>query len=447
MAPARQRVRRSARLEVNARTRLRAMELPQPSTSSRRGKGRGRGANPQAPRTTPKIIVHWMRPQDLHRTDTLVQHLATNSADVRILFYEGKKSAASSSSNEDCPSGKDKGEVYQSMAKLIFATDEQVLQDFPWYDRLHPLLFSNPTCGAKVYTSQPGVDHTAEFYVLVNSCGGAGALSHQHAARPELPPLNPHHIPTSAQPSPTSAQPIPSSVQPTHPSRYAAGTQPIPPPSLQHPLPPLSQHPPPPSFAVSSPPSFAHRPPPPLQYPPPLLPQPGAGGGPIDDPDGDMDDDPHADDNDDDDNDGPFGAPLGNALDTLDRDFEMCDDADDGLEVNSSRHRVFSLDSPPKVVGHKRQYAASPSPPRVGTNSFILPRKVQTCHIPYIRLQIRRSGSQIRSRSAGHIRRPVHRSDPILISFPVHITLTIVHLLSVFLYTGNPVILYFRYSY
>ncbi|KAG1875664.1 hypothetical protein F4604DRAFT_2007512 [Suillus subluteus] len=69
------------------------------------------------------------------------------------------------------------------------------------------------------------------------------------------------------------------------------------------------------------------------------------------------------------------------------------------------------------------------------------------CHIPYIWLQIRRSGSQIRSRSAGHIRRPVHRSDPILISFPVHITLTIVHLLSVFLYTSNPVILYFRYSY
>ncbi|KAG1863737.1 hypothetical protein F4604DRAFT_1929150 [Suillus subluteus] len=68
-------------------------------------------------------------------------------------------------------------------------------------------------------------------------------------------------------------------------------------------------------------------------------------------------------------------------------------------------------------------------------------RQLKDCHIPYIRLQIRRSGSQIRSRSVGHIRRPVHRSDPILISFPVHITLTTFHLLSVFLYTGNPVIL------
>ncbi|KAG1851587.1 hypothetical protein DFJ58DRAFT_728806 [Suillus subalutaceus] len=56
-----------------------------------------------------------------------------------------------------------------------------------------------------------------------------------------------------------------------------------------------------------------------------------------------------------------------------------------------------------------------------------------TCHIPYIRVQIQ-------SRSDGHIHRLVHRSNLILISCPVHITLTIVHLLSVFLYTGNLVI-------
>ncbi|KAG1765888.1 hypothetical protein EV702DRAFT_1050876 [Suillus placidus] len=78
----------------------------QPSTSSRRGKD--------------KITVHWMRPQDLHHTDILVQHLTTNSMDVRILFYESKQSAASSSSNEDRPSGKNKGKFINSCLKKLF---------------------------------------------------------------------------------------------------------------------------------------------------------------------------------------------------------------------------------------------------------------------------------------------------------------------------------------
>ncbi|KAG1826115.1 uncharacterized protein BJ212DRAFT_1475453 [Suillus subaureus] len=179
--------------------------------------------------------------------------------------------------------------------------------------------------------------------MLVNSCRAAGPLSHQHAAHPEV-----HPIPTSAQPIPPSFSQYP----PLLPLQYL-------PPLLCSILPPLH------CSTL-----------PPLQYPP-NLPQPGARGGPIDNPDGDMEDDPHADD--DYNNDGPFGTPLGNALDTLDRDFEMCgDDDDDGLEVNSSWCCVISLDSPPKVVGHKRQYAASPSPPCASTNSFILPCKAQT---------------------------------------------------------------------
>lgn len=48
------------------------------------------------------------------------------------------------------------------------------------------------------------------------------------------------------------------------------------------------------------------------------------------------------------------------------------------MSMGSSRRRVFSLDSPPKVVGHKRQHAGSPSPPRIDKNSFVLLQKVQT---------------------------------------------------------------------
>ncbi|KAG1732929.1 uncharacterized protein EDB91DRAFT_1084657 [Suillus paluster] len=173
------------------------MELPShPSASHGRGKAQGRGSNPphnQAPKTTaPRIIVHWTRPSDLRGTDTLVQHLVTHPLDARIIFYKGKKSATSS--NEECPSGKgkDKGEIYQVLAKLIFMNNSEYsgayaedskkfnivksfkeqldkfnktgagvtpcdknvavnlhkLLEFPWYDQLYPFLFSNTTCGA-----------------------------------------------------------------------------------------------------------------------------------------------------------------------------------------------------------------------------------------------------------------------------------------------------------
>ncbi|KAG0693333.1 hypothetical protein DFH29DRAFT_1007399 [Suillus ampliporus] len=374
MPAVRQRVRRSARLQANARGRLKA-----PKT------------------TTPRIIVHWTRPSDLCRTDTLVQHLVTHPLDARLIFYEGKKTATSS--NKERPSGKDKGEIYRVLAKLIFENDseysgayaedskkfdiaksfkeqldkfnktgagvtpldenaavnlhKQVLLEFPWYDQLHPFLFSNPTCGAKIFTSQLGVDHAGDFYTLVRPRGGAGPSTHQNAPGAQLPPTDPQlPSPDPQPPSPDPQLPSPSphaaSAQPRAASAqpYAASTQPDPAGLL---YPPPSRHPPPPHYTDTW-------------------------GGPIDDPDGDLDADPHAAAND---GDGPFFAPLGNALDMLDDDFDMYDN-DAGPEFNSSRRRVISLDSPPKVVGHKRQYAASPSPPPVDTNSFILPRKPQT---------------------------------------------------------------------
>jgi hypothetical protein len=132
---------------------------------------------------------------------------------------------------------------------------EQVLINFLWYDQLHPFLFSNPTFGAKIFTSKPGVNHVADFYGLIGPRGGAGSSSHQHVSPPP-------------------------------------GTQ-IPPAPPSHPTPPT------PSQLT---------PPPPLQHP-------STGGGPIDD-----------------NNDNAFNAPLGNALDLLDGDFEMHDGDDvDGL--------------------------------------------------------------------------------------------------------------------
>ncbi|KAG1799489.1 uncharacterized protein HD556DRAFT_1439869 [Suillus plorans] len=269
------------------------------------------------------------RAQDLHRTDTLVTHLTTNPSDARTLFYEGKKTA--SSSTEECPSGRDKGDIHRILLKLIFEKDseysalyaedlkkfdvsvgnrctaklfrdhhdkfnktstgvtlldehaaanlhKQVLLEFPWYDQLHPFLFSNPTISAKIFTSQPGVDHAADYYSLVRPCGGAGPSTNppgpQLPQLPQLHPQNPQPPPPDPQlplwsPPDTSAQRTPPSIQPG-------------PTGAQH-TPPSTLHPPPPHFS-------------------------GTGGSPIDDPDGDLDDDPHADNN------GPFFAPLGNAL-------------------------------------------------------------------------------------------------------------------------------------
>ncbi|KAG0703599.1 hypothetical protein DFH29DRAFT_998424 [Suillus ampliporus] len=47
------------------------------------------------------------------------------------------------------------------------------------------------------------------------------------------------------------------------------------------------------------------------------------------------------------------------------------------MDDDPSRRRV-SLDSPPRLVGQKWQYTASPSPPPVEKNAFLLSRKPQT---------------------------------------------------------------------
>ncbi|KAG1866730.1 hypothetical protein F4604DRAFT_1928023 [Suillus subluteus] len=331
MPPARQCVRHSARLQVNARTCLKAMELPQPSTSSRRGKGQGHGADSHAHRTTAKIIIHWTRSQDLYHTDTLVQHLTTNSADVCILFYEGKKSAASNSSNKDHPSGKDKGEVYQFMVKLIFTKDEEYSAAYAE----DPKKFDVAVGNCVAFLKKSFKEQLDKF----NRTGAGVTLLDENGICCWPSAYSPPFFAAASPPSFTAPSP----------------------PTLQYPPPPPSQYSPP----LLLPPLFCSTVPPPLQYPPSLLLRPGAGGGPIDDPDGDMEDDPRADD--DDNNDSPFGTPLGNVLDTLDRDFEMRgEEEDDGLEVGSSWHCAISLNSPPKVAQmpmyHSHEAFGSASP-------------------------------------------------------------------------------------
>ncbi|KAG0694851.1 hypothetical protein DFH29DRAFT_880412 [Suillus ampliporus] len=131
----------------------------------------------------------------------------------------------------------------------------------------HTYAFSNPSRSAKIFTSQLGVDHAADFYALVRPCGGL------------VPLLTKTLLALSSLPQTLSSL------------------------SQAHMLPALSLIP----KALRTP--FTAPPPP--HYT-------GVGGSPINDPDGDLNADPHAAA---DDGDGPFFAPLGNALDTLDNDF------------------------------------------------------------------------------------------------------------------------------
>ncbi|KAG1861615.1 hypothetical protein DFJ58DRAFT_839740 [Suillus subalutaceus] len=225
-----------------------------------------------------------------------------------------------------------------------------------------------------------GVDHAGDFYALIGPRGGAGPSPRQDTADPRLLPPNHQHLPPNRQLLDPNLQLLDPNLQLLDPNRQLPGPnhqllgpnhQPLP---LDSQPPPLSPH-----TANNQPITTSTRPiPPSTLTPPPHQPPPphyaGAEEDDIDDPDGDLYDDPHAADDDH----GPFFAPLGNALDTLEGDFNMDNDDDGGMEFNSSQPHDFNLDSPLKVVGHKRQYTASPSPPPIETNSFALWQKPQT---------------------------------------------------------------------
>ncbi|KAG1798718.1 uncharacterized protein BJ212DRAFT_1305699 [Suillus subaureus] len=275
-----------------------------------------------------------------HHTDTLVQHLSTNSADACILFYEGKKTAASN--NNECPSGKDKGEIHRFLAKLIFK-DSDYLAAYAEDPKKFDVTVGNHIISLeKSFKEQLNKFNKTGAGVTPLDENAAANLHKQvllkfpcwESTMPgtsihlfiHLPPPNPQLPPSNPQlPLQDSWLPLPNQLD--------TGAQHSPPAYL-----PPSHHPP--SHFTS------------------------ARGSPVED--------SYADDN------SPLSALLGNTLDVLDGDINMYDDDndDDGVEYNSSQHHVIS--SPPKVVEHKQQYTASPSPPPVKTNAFILPWKPQT---------------------------------------------------------------------
>ncbi|KAG1736660.1 uncharacterized protein EDB91DRAFT_1249965 [Suillus paluster] len=189
-------------------------------------------------------------------------------------------------------------------------------------------------------------------------------LPSPHDAGTQHVPISARSGPASTQPGPMSAQLGPASAQPGQPSPASAqlgpaSAQPGPastqlgpastqpgPASAQ--LGPASAQPgqPGPVSAQHTPPSTLY--PPPSQHPPPHF--TGAGGNPIDDPDDDLYDD-----------NSPFSAPLSNALDMLlGGDVNMYDN-NDGMEFDSFRLCVISLDSPPKVTSLSAKLQSSGS--------------------------------------------------------------------------------------
>lgn len=109
MPPSRQRVRRSARLKANPLVRCsRSMDDEGPNT---RGP-----AKPPPEQHVPRLTIQWQSDRAL--TDILVNHLSMHPADCRVLFYSDGKKAMSAV--DDGASGSDKGQVYGTLAKLIF---------------------------------------------------------------------------------------------------------------------------------------------------------------------------------------------------------------------------------------------------------------------------------------------------------------------------------------
>ncbi|KAG2367253.1 hypothetical protein BDR07DRAFT_1373057 [Suillus spraguei] len=240
-------------------------------------------------------------------------HLVTHLSDARVLFYKATNLIFKSLKK----SFKEQLSKFNKTGTGVTLLDEnaaanlykQVLAEFPWYNQLHPFFFSNPTFSAKIFKSQPGVNHATDFYTLVHPHGRANTSAHQdtgdHQLQPEGESLLSRPATSSAEQdilmrgSRQQQQPQPSTPDPFPP---------------RHPLP--SHHPDPLYYA----------------------------GADIDDPDSDLynDSDVNTDDNDQ----GPLFTSLDNVLDTLGGDGRM--------EFNSSCYCVISLDSPSKVVGHKR---------------------------------------------------------------------------------------------
>ncbi|KAG1837081.1 hypothetical protein F4604DRAFT_1942574 [Suillus subluteus] len=297
-------------------------------------------------------------------TDTLVNYLVSKSTDCRVLFYSDGKKAMTAV--DDHPSGLDKGQIYQNIAKLLFANHignrigtysqgqiqeikvsfgstgagvmpaegtqannllDAVLLELPWYTDLDSIWHSNPSMAAVTHSSKPGVDHAGALYSLVQPCGGAGPPTHfgsTHQWSPCAPPYPSHD--TSLNIMLSAPAPVP--------------------PSAPTPAPPSAPPSPP------SPPSPSHT------APYNMSPQFHLPGLPAPDYNFDYDNDDFNQEIS-----GWFDAPLEDTPDHLDGDDMMVDG---------------TTDCPPHVVGKKWQLPSSPSPPPDPPAPFHMPEKSST---------------------------------------------------------------------
>ncbi|KAG1769631.1 hypothetical protein EDD22DRAFT_948881 [Suillus occidentalis] len=242
MPPARQRARRSARLRADARVHSKAMNPPAPSIPS------SEGHSTMSESSGPRLTIQWQSESAL--TDVLVNYLTAHPADCRILFYSDGKKAMSPV--DDRPSGSDKGQICNVIAKIIFTGHpkygqayqhnqkkfrdavsnritnlrskykklkarfnetgagvmpldgtasknllDSVLVELPWYTELDAIWHANPSMAAKTHSSKPGIDHAAALYSLVQS-HGAGPLIGAH--NPPPPAAHPPGVPPAAHP-------------------------------------------------------------------------------------------------------------------------------------------------------------------------------------------------------------------------------------------------------
>ncbi|KAG1728469.1 hypothetical protein EDD22DRAFT_1015896 [Suillus occidentalis] len=195
MPPSRQRVRHSACLKANPLVHLlRTMDNEGSNI-------RGPAKPPQD--HVPRLTIQWQSDRAL--TDILVNHLTMHPADCRVLCYSDGKKAMSTV--DDGASGLDKGQVYTTLAKLIFtdhpsprgkykklkatfsSTGTGVMPDggmqmknlldaalieLPWYTELDAIWHANPSMAAKTHSSKPGVNHAGTLFSLVKLHDGAG---------------------------------------------------------------------------------------------------------------------------------------------------------------------------------------------------------------------------------------------------------------------------------
>ncbi|KAG2740677.1 hypothetical protein P692DRAFT_20881278 [Suillus brevipes Sb2] len=144
---------------------------------------------PEAPAI--KMSIQWQSENAL--TDTLVNYLTTHPFDCRVLFYSEVKKRMSPA--DDNPSGKDKGDIYGVIFRLILRiTSKQVLADLPWYLDLNSIWHSNPFMAAKTHSSKPGVDHADALYSHVQSHGRAAHIPPPAHILPLMHILPPIHI-------------------------------------------------------------------------------------------------------------------------------------------------------------------------------------------------------------------------------------------------------------